>query len=140
MSCDFRHSPDFRCVYFNGDTYTLSPRQAAVIEALTEGAERQLPDLSAEYLLDRAGSEAHRLVDLFRHQPAWGRLLKPGERRGTYRLAVRPYPSSNREPTCSIATTSEPSRAIQPGFISPGLWINPDDGLIYEWDEATVAR
>lgn len=83
---DFRHSEDFRSVFLRGQEYTLTTQQAQIVEMLYDAHRNKTPDLSPEYILDRIGSPGSRFRDSFRNSDAWGTLVVPGKRRGTYRL------------------------------------------------------
>ena len=80
------HSPDFRSVTWNYETFYLTPTQAAVVAILWQAWENGAPDVSGAYLLEAVDSTATRLLDLFRRSPAWGRLIVRGATKGTYRL------------------------------------------------------
>lgn len=80
---------DFRSVRWFGEEFRFTPMQAAVVALLWEAHRRRTPALGQDYLLTEIDSRCKRLVDLFRREPgsrAWGRLIVPGETRGTYRL------------------------------------------------------
>jgi hypothetical protein len=103
---EFRHAGDFRSVWFRDATYTFTPKQAAAVKYLCEASTNLTPDVSQHYLLVEIGSESKTLRDLFRLRgqdgrkrvhPAWGRLIVPGERKGTFRLAP-PAKSPGRPP------------------------------------------
>ena len=88
-----RHSPDFRSVYWFGTTYgPFTPLQAAVVRILWEAWENQTPDVSSDYLLERAGSDTENrsLSMLFtgskQGRKAWGTLIAASGK-GIYRLA-----------------------------------------------------
>ena len=81
-----RHSIDFRTVVWDGATYHLTPKQAAVVKLLWESWEQGTPDVSAEAILEAADSLGGRLRDLFARHPAWGNLVVSGKRRNTWRL------------------------------------------------------
>jgi hypothetical protein len=80
------HSPDFRSVLWDGETYDFSPKQAAVVKQLWEAWENGTPVVSQAALLEGAESDATRLLDLFRRHPAWGVMIVEGERKGTVQL------------------------------------------------------
>jgi hypothetical protein len=84
----FEYAEDFRSVVLRGVAYSLTPRQAQVIELLFGVRGTGMPELSQEYILDRIGSKSLRLTlrDVFRKSPAWKTLVVPGDRRGMYRL------------------------------------------------------
>jgi hypothetical protein len=80
-----RHSPDFRSVHWYGGDFTFTPTQAACVGVLWEAWENGTPNVSLDYLLERAGSEGKRLSDLFKHNPAWKTMIVT-VKKGTYRL------------------------------------------------------
>jgi hypothetical protein len=82
------HSPDFRSVTWYGVPYRFSALQAGVVKLLWEAWESGSPEVSQEYLLENAGSQSARVVDLFKGHPscaAGGMISHVG--RGVYRLA-----------------------------------------------------
>lgn len=82
-----RHSEDYRSICWDGEEYTLTHSQAAVVGALWRAWEAGTPELSQAHLLVEADSQAERLRDLFRDSPLWGTVVVPGSARGTFRLA-----------------------------------------------------
>lgn len=84
------HSPDFRSLNWYGDPYKFSAVQAAVVKVLWEARDNGTPDVGQQALLEEAGSESTRLVDVFKRNEAWGIVIVPGESAGTYRLGERP--------------------------------------------------
>lgn len=85
-----RHSPDFRTVWWYGQKYTFTATQAAVVRILWEAKENDTPDVGQAELLTSVGAESPRLVDVFKRSPAWGVVIVPGERAGSYRLGDEP--------------------------------------------------
>jgi hypothetical protein len=85
------HSPDFRSVCWFGETYEFTPTQAACVKILWECWKQGSPMIGESTILDRARSSGDRLRDVFRSNrvchPAWGKMIRPGDRRGTFRLA-----------------------------------------------------
>ena len=98
------HAPDFRSILWDGVHYTFTPIQARVVEALwPKDALKPPPEISTDILL-RVARPWHklppgtshkrtgeRLRDVFRmsrgtRNPAWMKIIIPGERQGTYRL------------------------------------------------------
>jgi hypothetical protein len=88
-----KHSPDFCLVIWNGVELSFSPLQAAIVAELWRALAEDVPEMRAETLLDRAGSELceARLDPLFFRHPAWKTLIIRGRRRGTYRLDPQAY-------------------------------------------------
>jgi hypothetical protein len=85
-----KHSPDFRCVNWYGQIYSLTPAQAAVVRILWDAWENETPDVGQESLLESSGSESAKLSDVFKDSPAWNTLVVSGGSRGTFRLANLP--------------------------------------------------
>ncbi len=83
---DTAHSPDFHSVRWFGTEYTFTNNQAPCVQALWEAWEKGTPELSGEYLLEKADACTSRLNLVFRNSEAWGRLIVPGTRKGNYRL------------------------------------------------------
>ncbi|MCC6238130.1 MAG: hypothetical protein IT299_11240, partial [Dehalococcoidia bacterium] len=84
----FRHSADFRSAQWNGQSFSLTPQQAQVVEMLLDAWLNGTPDLGQGYLLDRIGTTANELRFTFRDSPAWGTLVVGGGTRGSFRLAL----------------------------------------------------
>jgi len=85
---EFRHSEDFRSVSLNGETFTLTSKEAQVIEILTTAHLNGTPDISTEAILDRIGS-GKRVRDVFpKARRAIFHKLVRTEKRGTYRLNI----------------------------------------------------
>lgn len=85
---DFNHSEDYRSVAFHGGTYTLTSRQAQVVQLLHEAQQRGQA-LSQDYILEKLETPASRLRDTFKESGLWGTLIVRGEKRGMYRLNVK---------------------------------------------------
>lgn len=86
---DFAHGPDYRCVRSHGAVYTLSSREAEIIQMLHEVHENGTPDLGQDYIIQEicgSRSNVKRLRDLFSDRDIWEALISPGDRRGTFRL------------------------------------------------------
>ena len=85
---DRAHSPDFRSVYWHGETYCFTTNQALVVKLLYDNFIKKTPDVGDERLLmsvDRVAPPA-RLSTLFRNNAAWGKLIVQGATKGTHRL------------------------------------------------------
>ncbi len=81
----------FRRVYWPGaGDFRLSPKQADVVERLWEAYEEGTWEVHGNDLLRAADSDGTRIGDLFKRFGAWGKLIVPGEARGSYRLAPLP--------------------------------------------------
>lgn len=81
------HSPDFASINWRGAVYKFTKTQRIVVKELWEAFERGTPELSQEYLLEKAESNSTKLADLFQTNPAWGSVIVPGESRGSFQLA-----------------------------------------------------
>lgn len=85
----FSHSPDYRSVSLRGKTFSLTPRQAQIIEMLYNAHKKGTPELGQHYILEELESQASRLRDAFRSRPeAWDALIMKGKTKGTYRLNI----------------------------------------------------
>jgi hypothetical protein len=79
------HSDDFASVVWFGTTHTFTVAQRPVVERLWASWEAGMPGVSGDTLLEGGGSEAKRLRDLFKDNPAWGTMIQ-SVRRGIYTL------------------------------------------------------
>jgi hypothetical protein len=87
---EFMHSVDYRSVTIRDQNFTLTSRQAQVIQILDESRINGLPDVGQDYLLEKLETPNSRLRDSFKsNRPAWNNLVKPGAKKGTVRLNVR---------------------------------------------------
>lgn len=86
----FFYSPDFHCVLINDFEFTLTSTQSQVIQILCEAYRNGTPDVGKDYIMEEIGSLCdRRLRDVFcRDQEAFKCLIRPGKRRGTYRLNI----------------------------------------------------
>jgi 7-cyano-7-deazaguanine synthase in queuosine biosynthesis len=83
----FRHSSDFRSITFQHEEYTLTPRQAQIVEILYEARSQETPEIGQDTILVRIDAPVGtRLRDLFRDSPLWQTLVVRGKRKGTVRL------------------------------------------------------
>jgi hypothetical protein len=86
---EFSHSVDYRSVCLGGKRFTLTSRQAQVIQLLHGAHEKATPEIGAQYILEEIGSPNSRLRDSFKsNQEAWKALVRPGKKKGTIRLNV----------------------------------------------------
>ncbi len=88
----FRHSPDFRSVRAaNGQSFTLTEKQAHVILELHKAYENGTPELSQAYLIEEVYGvvSENRLKKLFGNNEIWEALIENGKRKGTYRLKIK---------------------------------------------------
>lgn len=81
----FTHSPDYSSVKWKEISFKFTSRQAQVVEILHK---QGCPEVGKEYILEALGSPSSRLRDTFKKSPAWGTLIIPGAKRGTYRLNI----------------------------------------------------
>ena len=86
-SQEFRHSPDYASVNWQGQEYQFNNNQATYVRLLLEAWLEGTPSLSSHYLLSEILS-ASRMSGLFKRHPAWVSLIVPGEHRATYRLKL----------------------------------------------------
>lgn len=85
----FSHSDDYRSVRLTGRSFTLTPRQAQIIQILHSAHEKRTPDIGMQFILEKIDSPSSRLRDSFKSNPeAWKALVKPGNKKGTIRLNV----------------------------------------------------
>ena len=92
----FKHSPDYRSVNLRGVEFSLTSKQAQVIEILHELYEKGTLEVGGQYILERLGDDDsdrintdNRLRDIFKSRPnAWGNLIVPGGSKGSYRLNI----------------------------------------------------
>lgn len=90
------HLSNFCAVYWPGlGRFNLTETQAKVVKVLWQAYMDGTWEVAQEELLRQAGSEAVRLVDLFKNgSPAWGKLVIRGQALGNYRLAPLPDPEA----------------------------------------------
>lgn len=90
---------DTRSGTWYGIECSFTPTQAPIVRLLLEAYEAGTPEVDAELLIgpgaftqairkvrDKKPSAAKRVRDLFRRNPAWGKVIVPGTTRGTYHL------------------------------------------------------
>ena len=77
-----------RFTYPRLGVFWLSRPQARVVDELIEARTSSgSPDVDQGYLIAASGLKVARLADVFKGSSAWLRLVIPGARPGTYRLA-----------------------------------------------------
>lgn len=86
------HSDDFRSVTWNGETYSFSASQAAVVKVLWEHYYRGTPEISSASLFELAGIASERPSVVFRSHPAFNNMIVRGSTKGTLRLSDIPAP------------------------------------------------
>lgn len=85
----FKHSEDYSSVSLNGKPFTLTPRQAQVIQLLHAAYENGTPEIGSQFILEKIESPNSRLRDTFKSNPdAWKTLIKAGAKKGTVRLNI----------------------------------------------------
>jgi hypothetical protein len=82
----FKHSPDFRAIFWEGKEYALTPRQAQVVEILYCAYQNGTPSIGQHTILDELDSPSSRLRDTFKKSPLWDTLIIQGIGQGTRRL------------------------------------------------------
>lgn len=76
--------------------FWLDKPQARVVEELLDARMSSgNPDVDQGVLILASGARVHRLAEVFKGSPAWGRLVVVGARPGTYRLPDLPGPSDD---------------------------------------------
>jgi len=69
------HAPDFSSVNWFGTVYTFSPMQASIVADLWRAWEDGYDFVGQQSLLEEAGSDCHRIRDLFVGHPAFGTMI-----------------------------------------------------------------
>jgi hypothetical protein len=83
----FSHSEDYRTVTLKGVQYTLTDRQAHIVQILHEAHKKGNPVIAIASILEQLGTRNGRWQDTFKSNPeAKKALITPGERKGTLRL------------------------------------------------------
>ena len=80
-------SPCGRSAVWNGVQYTFTTKQAQCLAPLREARERGYRDVGQDYALEQADTNQPLLAEVFKDNPAWGTMVIPGRKRGTFRLA-----------------------------------------------------
>lgn len=83
---DARHSFDFRSVKWFGTSYAFTKNQALCIKVLWESWENETLELDGLTVIAQAKAAGNRLIDVFRGNPALGKMIIQGSTKGTYRL------------------------------------------------------
>jgi hypothetical protein len=65
----FSHSEDYRNVTVRGENYTLTPRQAQMVQILHEARENGIPELSVALILEKLDTPNSRWQDTWRGSP-----------------------------------------------------------------------
>lgn len=84
----FRHSQDFRSVYWQDELFPLTTQQARAVEILLAAFLNRTPEVSQAYILEEMEIEGSALRFIFRGSAAWNRLVVSGSTNGTFRLAL----------------------------------------------------
>ena len=82
------YAPDYSSAAWAGDVFHFTPLQAAAVRLLHEAQRAGVPELRGATILEEIESRSRSLSDLFKNAPAWGRLVRKGSKRGSYRLAA----------------------------------------------------
>lgn len=86
-STSFEHSEDYRSAIIHGRDYSLTARQAHMIQILHVAYEKNLPDVAIARILEELETEKSRWQDTWRTNPkARKALIRSGNRKGTLRL------------------------------------------------------
>lgn len=78
----------FLSVAWRSEQFDFTPPQGAVVELLFDAWKNRTPFLHQSAVLERIGSGASELRDLFRNHRAWGRFIVSGPIRGTFGLSL----------------------------------------------------
>jgi hypothetical protein len=85
----FTHSPDYRAVTLNGVVFSLTSRQAQLIEILHKAYKSGHPIVAIARALEQLGTSTSRWQDTFKSNPqAKKALITGGDRKGTFRLNI----------------------------------------------------
>ncbi len=87
----FTHSLDYKTIALGGRQFTLSPKRAAVVRLLHQAWLADRPWMQGEVLLQQAGSESSRVVDLFGPLEGW-RTILCSDNAGNWRLNLPDLP------------------------------------------------
>ena len=79
-------SPDYRSVVWYGANYSFTKSQAKCVEILWKAWENGTPEMDGLTVLTGAEAAGTRLIDVFRDNDAWGKMIQPGTTKGSYRL------------------------------------------------------
>jgi hypothetical protein len=82
----FEYSPDYSTVTLRGNTFSLTKRQAKVVELLHKAYKANTPELLHAYILEQLGTPHSRLRDSFRKPGLWNSLFISS--RGKIRLKI----------------------------------------------------
>jgi hypothetical protein len=83
----FTHSADYRSVAFRGKNFSLTARQAKMIEILHKAHANGNPDISTDYIMAELETKGSRWQDTFKSSlGARKALIATGARKGTLRL------------------------------------------------------
>ena len=77
-----------------GDFALTEPQFAVVQSLLATMLGSRSPESDGAWLLRISGSDASSLADVFAGSPAWGRLVVPGAKKGTYKLDLPEVPDA----------------------------------------------
>lgn len=91
----FEHSDEYRSIVIDGVKFELGYFQAQIVKVLHQAWLDGDPWRHGPSLLTAVGAGSPRLVDLFKSQPEWRRLIH-SDGRGRYRLELPDRPSPRR--------------------------------------------
>jgi hypothetical protein len=87
QSPELVHTPDYTSVNIGGKPYSLTSRQAQMIEILHAAWKEGTPDVGIAFILEKLGTENSRWQDTWKRNPQARRsLIRNGNRKGTLRL------------------------------------------------------
>ncbi|MCG6533890.1 MAG: hypothetical protein L7F78_04205 [Syntrophales bacterium LBB04] len=87
----FTHSADFRSINKDGVVFTLTPKQAQVVQILSDAHENGTPEVGQGYIIEQVSgaTSIKRLRDFFKSNlNAWNALIEQGKGKGTFRLKI----------------------------------------------------
>ena len=92
IDCIFSHTDDYQSIRFLGETYSLTERQAVIVGMLHKAHLVGHPDVAKRKLLRAIDAESSEVRDSFRKSALWNTLIRPGIRRGYYRIQLEVEP------------------------------------------------
>ena len=86
----FRHTPDYRTVWLDDESFPLSTNQARVVELPDQSRARGVVALNQAYILEQLEISSQNLAQVFRGSDAWNHLVVRADGRGMYQLNLPP--------------------------------------------------
>jgi hypothetical protein len=80
------HADDFSTATWLGKHYEFNFAQSQAVHLLWEAYEADSPSVNGAVLIENIETGSDRVSGVFKHHPAWGTMIVPGERRNTWRL------------------------------------------------------